>query len=595
MQNTALHLIDKLIACWKDWESNEEYYLTVLAPGIVCSDGSAQLTSNEKKIFTALRRLLSNEEWQQLPSLIAQRRANELNELDSDRERVRIQSEASRQRAEELARQKKEEDARRAAKTALMSRIKESFESDFLTADRVLAADPDAKLVSTDEYDELKTRFVIDWAHKELGQRLDFEQAAATAATGGDILVTARAGSGKTRTLVTRAIFLQKHCRVSPHALLLLAFNRKAAEEMKDRVAQAVSEEPPHVMTFHALAHALVHPEEKLVFDDAPTGQHGLSYEVQEVIDEHLRSKEYGSQIRDLMLAHFREDWEHIVDGRYQLTMDEFLAHRRALPRESLDGHYVKSFGEKVIANALFEHGVDYRYESNYRWNGINYRPDFTIPNGTKVGVVMEYFGLEGDADYDEMSQEKRAFWKAHDGWQLLEYSPSDLAQKGVDAFVDALLRDLRRAGISYKRRSEEEIWRLIRTRALDSFTEAMSNFVGRCRKRNLSPEALELMVESHRACSTAEGLFLEVGISAYRGYLERLAAGEKEDFDGLMCKAVSKVRNRETRFTRDRGRVMSLYSCKNEGGVSTLWWSTDHTALEGQKGYSRHEKDSTK
>jgi len=43
------------------------------------------------------------------------------------------------------------------------------------------------------------------------------------------------------------------------------------------------------------------------------------------------------------------------------------------------------------------------------------------------------------------------------------------------------------------------------------------------------------------------------------------------------------------------RLRVMSLYSCKNEGGVSTLWWSTDHTALEGQKGYSRHEKDSTK
>ena len=40
---------------------------------------------------------------------------------------------------------------------------------------------------------------------------------------------------------------------------------------------------------------------------------------------------------------------------------------------------------------------------------------------------------------------------------------------------------------------------------------------------------------------------------------------------------------------------VMSLYSCKNEGGVSTLWWSTDHTALEGQRGYSRHEKDSTK
>lgn len=555
MQHTAPHLIDKLIACWKEWDSNEEYYLTVLAPGIVRSDGSAQLTSNEKKIFTALRRLLSNEEWQQLPSLIAQRRANMLRELASDRERAKIQSEANRHRAEERARQKEEEEARRAAKRPLISRIKDSFESDFLAADGVLAADPDAKLVSSDEYDELKTRFVRDWADKELRQPLDFEQATAIAATGGDMLVMARAGSGKTRTLVTRALFLQKHCRVSPRALLLLAFNKKAAEQMKDRVTQAVGDQSPHVMTFHALAHALVHPEEELVFDDASAGQHGLSREVQEVIDEHLRSKEYANHIRDLMLAHFREDWERIVDGGFQLTMDDFLAHRRALPRESLNGNYVKSFGEKVIANALFEHGVKYRYERNFRWNGINYRPDFTIPNGPKVGVVIEYFGLKGDADYDEMSQKKRAFWKAHDGWQLLEYSPSDLAQKGVDAFVDSLLWDLQRAGISYERRSEEEIWRLVRRRALDRFTAAMKSFVSRCRKNNLTPEDLELMVTKHRACSTAEGLFLEVGVSVYRGYLDRLAAGWKEDFDGLMWRAVSQISNGRTRFTRDKGR----------------------------------------
>lgn len=385
--------------------------------------------------------------------------------------------------------------------------------------------------------------------------QLDLEQSAAVAATKGDIQVVARAGSGKTRTLVTRAIFLLKHCRVAPRALLLLAFNKKAAEEMKGRLAQALGEDLPHVMTFHALAHALVHPEETLVFDDASADQLGLSREVQEVIDEHVRSQEYGNLIRDLMLAHFRDDWEHIVDGRFQMTMNEFLAHRRALPRESLKGDYVKSFGEKVIANALFEYGVEYRYERNFRWNGINYRPDFTIFIGTKSGVIIEYFGLTGDTDYDEMSQAKRKFWAGKNEWKFIEFSPEDLAKNGVDAFVQLLLQKLQEAGVSYQRRPEEEIWELVKRRALDGFTAAMKTFVGRCRKGNLSPDNLESMVAGHRACSKSESLFLDVGVSVYRGYLQRLAAGKKEDFDGLMWRSVSIVREGRTRFARDKGR----------------------------------------
>ncbi len=37
----------------------------------------------------------------------------------------------------------------------------------------------------------------------------------------------------------------------------------------------------------------------------------------------------------------------------------------------------------------------------------------------------------------------------------------------------------------------------------------------------------------------------------------------------------------------------MSVYSCIDQGGVSTLR-CVDHTAVEGQEGYSRHEKHST-
>ncbi|PLS83124.1 MAG: DNA helicase UvrD, partial [Actinobacteria bacterium] len=161
----------------------------------------------------------------------------------------------------------------------------------------------------------------------------------------------------------------------------------------------------------------------------------------------------------------------------------------------------------------------------------------------------------EGDADYDEMSQRKRQFWTEHDEWTLVELSPRDLAGRGEDGFVRLLLRKLESAGVPWRRRSEEEIWELVRGRAVDNFTAAMKTFVGRCRKRNLSPDDLESMVAGHIPCSTAEALFLEVGVSIYWGYLRRLVANNKEDFDGLMWRSVSLLREGQSRFVRDKGR----------------------------------------
>ncbi len=192
MEHATLTLIDKLIAHWSNWDYYEEYYLNVLAPSIVHANGGTKLKGTEKEIVTALRRQLSDGEWQQLPTLIAQRR-EALREEKRERER--------REQERRLA-----EEARIVRKRALVARLKEVFESDFLSADGVLAADPDAELVSSDEYAELKTSFVRHLATRELGRNLDSEQAAAVAATSGDVQVLARAGSGKTRTFVTRAI-----------------------------------------------------------------------------------------------------------------------------------------------------------------------------------------------------------------------------------------------------------------------------------------------------------------------------------------------------------------------------------------------------
>ena len=410
----------------------------------------------------------------------------------------------------------------------LVARLNQAFERDYLSADNAFASDCDAALLDEHSYDRLKTEFVRNWAKHEI----DRDQAAAVSVTRGDVLVTARAGSGKTRTLVTRTLFLLRHCRVSPREILLLAFNRPAAKHIRDEIRKALEGDAPlpHVMSFHALAHAIVHPDERLVFNDPGADSLGRSRETQECIDEFIRRDGRERRlIRNIMLPLFRGDWERIIEGRLHLPMDELLKYRHSLPRETVNGEYVKSYGEKVIANALFEYGVHYQYECSFPWNGVNYRPDFTIQAQSPVqgsqssdhgGVVIEYFGLKGQSDYDTMSEEKRIFWRRRPE-AFLEYTPRDITSRGKDAFVERLLNDLRRVRVPCCRRSEEEIWQLVRKRAVDSFSKAMTNFIGRCRKQNLSVASLQKMVVTHEPMNTAEERFLKAAVPIYSCYGE--------------------------------------------------------------------------
>lgn len=369
----------------------------------------------------------------------------------------------------------------------------------------------------------------------------------------GHVQAVARAGSGKTSTLVNRALFLQKHCGIAPSDMLLLAFNRKAAEEIRERLNSQLQGFIPHVMTFHALAYALVHPEESIIFDE-PDGEHSKSRALQTVIDDYLRDPNFYEKIRTLMMAQFRDDWEHIVAGGYNQSPQEMLHYRRSLPREGLDGTYLKSFGEKVIADFLFEHDIKYKYERNFWWNGINYRPDFTIFTGDNQGVVIEYFGLEGDPDYDAMSDEKRDYWQSHPNWNLLELSPRTLKYKGVEGFCTLLRRSLENFGIKCDRLSEEEIWLKLKNRAIDRFTKVVVGFIQRCRKVSLTSEKLAKILDSYNCASNVEQHFLNLVQKFYKSYLERLQATGEEDFDGLMQQAAAIVTSGQTVFRRKSG-----------------------------------------
>ncbi len=86
---------------------------------------------------------------------------------------------------------------------------------------------------------------------------LNEKQREAAMAPDGPLLIVAGAGSGKTKTLTARLIFLITKRRVPPERILAITFTNKAADEMKRRVADALARAgmagaDPFVSTFHA-------------------------------------------------------------------------------------------------------------------------------------------------------------------------------------------------------------------------------------------------------------------------------------------------------------------------------------------------------
>ena len=298
-----------------------------------------------------------------------------------------------------------------------LTQVRETLTKDFLRSDAVYEAGP-AEYLSRAEYEQEKVAFVQAWVARAYppasgkAQLLpDDEQALAIATVDGHVQLVARAGSGKTETVANRAAFLQRHCAVAPAEMLLLAFNRDAAHEMTERVSAKLGKAPlPHIMTFHALAYALVPGAKALLVNSSDGSDQSLNQEFQAVLLDAMARPDFEDQVRKLMLSHFRADWESIVRGGLNLTRDEMLSFRRSLVSETLRGEYVKSYGEKVIANFLFEHDIPYMYEQHHWVSGRNYRPDFTVPKSDSMGqgVVIEYFGLEGESDYDELSAKMR-------------------------------------------------------------------------------------------------------------------------------------------------------------------------------------------
>ncbi len=164
----------------------------------------------------------------------------------------------------------------------------------------------------------------------------EFQRAAIEAAT--PALIVAGPGSGKTSTLIGRAEYLIRTLGVPAQHILALTFSRKAAQEMLERLQQALQgtpaqDTPPMVSTFHAFCAELLRTHRERVglrsdfslVDDAEGYflLRGLARELPLRYYQHLQFPTF--YFPDILQAISRAKDELVTPGQYRWLAQQML------------------------------------------------------------------------------------------------------------------------------------------------------------------------------------------------------------------------------------------------------------------------------
>lgn len=227
---------------------------------------------------------------------------------------------------------------------------------------------------------------------------LTAEQIEACVCMDDNVQIVAAAGSGKTSTMVAKAGYAMLEGIAEPEEILLLAFNRDAAEELGDRIRDRLSGMPGvenvTAKTFNAFGMAVIGSATNLK-RSVPmwVSEAGEDTRMISRIIDDLSASDPGFAIRWAMYRTvFARDLGKPGEPEAPDTYDKGTFGFRAA-----SGDLVKSMEELAIANWLFFNGIEFEYETPYEHKvadaeHVQYRPDFRYPG---IDLYHEHFALD--------------------------------------------------------------------------------------------------------------------------------------------------------------------------------------------------------
>jgi DNA helicase-4 len=386
---------------------------------------------------------------------------------------------------------------------------------------------------------------------------LSDEQARAVVCFDNRVQVLAAAGSGKTSVMVARAAYAVSRGFVAPSRILLLAFNKAAAAELQERVAErfaaaGIDSSGVRAATFHSFGLDVI---------GRATGHKPRLARWLDQGDDMAMVLRIADELRDASQS-FRHHWDLyrllFANAPTDLTQNEpdgYDSATRQAGYRTFAGEVVKSHSERLIANFLYLNGVSYVYERPYDVDVADsthsqYRPDFYYPD---ADVWHEHWALDRDgkpppefADYAEGMAWKRRVHARHQT-TLVESTWAEVM------FGDGLARlqdQLTRLGLRFdwnpdrpindawaKPMKHEDLARLVRT------------FMTHVKSNSQTAEDLDrrLTAGLARLGGFRTRLFLQVYWPIHAEWQRRLAAEASVDFEDMLVQAAGHLETGNT------------------------------------------------
>ncbi|OWO92789.1 DNA helicase UvrD [Rhizobium esperanzae] len=395
------------------------------------------------------------------------------------------------------------------------------------------------------------------------GRSLSDQQREACIRLDDNNLLVASAGSGKSATMVGKVAYVLEKKLYRPDEILLLAFNKSAADELRTRIARQLGVEESalecRVTTFHALGRGIIEdvegrPPQLANWVDHPGGE-------TKVIEEIIRGLvetdlEFARLWSDLLVVHPKADMPAAV---FDVEMDfrRYVSDRirkGAATIGSLSGVTVKSLQEQKIANWLWLHSVAFEYERQIKIENEDgtfrhLHPDFYYP---LTDTVHEHFALNADgtspfADYVQHADSKRQAYRRKE----IDFFETTSAQASSETMLSTLEAELARRAMPFERKSYKEITKALEPVVIKHYHKLISTCIKHIRASHLT---LEMLLERAKTLHDKERgkLYARVVWTITQGYSRRLEESQRIDFDSMIADAVSLVRT---------GRYQSPYS----------------------------------
>lgn len=376
-------------------------------------------------------------------------------------------------------------------------------------------------------------------------------------------LLVASAGSGKSATMVGKVAYALEKGLCRPSEILVLAFNKNAVDELKERIAKQLGIDTDalecRVTTFHALGRGIIEetegrPPQLANWVEHPAGEARV---IDRIISELMETDEEFRRIWiDILTVFPKADIPANAfdsDADYNRYVSD-RKHKSGTTVGTLAEVYVKSLQEQRIVNWLWVNSVDFEYEQQISFTEEDGKqrvvhPDFYYP---QTATWHEHFAINADGsspfeNYAEHTKSKRAGYKR----EGLDFFETTSAQASDGTLLPYLQAELSKRNIPLIEKSVEEILEAVEPVVITHFQKLIGVCIKHIRASKLT---LEMLLERAKSLHDKPRavLFARAVWQITEAYSRKLEAANRIDFDSMIGDAVQLV---------ETGRYQSPYS----------------------------------